>query len=147
VLEILVNVGVDNEDVLVAGVLHDTVEDTGVSFEDIGSNFGSHVESILREVTDDKSLPKRKRLQIEHAGKCSLGAKLVKLADKIANIREITPTIPDGWTLERKLEYIERSYKVVGAMVCRGPAMHVVGLSLFTQFCEEKAKALALFGK
>src|ERR1700739_117540 len=71
--------------VLMAALLHDTVEDTATSFEDIEHCFGSEVADIVREVTDDKTLPKaeRKRLQIEHAARLSRRAKLVKLADKI----------------------------------------------------------------
>src|SRR2546421_10249231 len=74
--------------VLMAALLHETVEDTGTTFEELDQVFGREVGTIVREVTDDKSLPKaeRKRLQIEHAASASGAAKLVKLADKICNL-------------------------------------------------------------
>jgi hypothetical protein len=101
---ILVNDG-DIEDVvtLMAAVLHDTVEDTDCSFEEIEKEFGPAVASIVREVTDDKSLAKeeRKRLQVVHAPKKSKEAKLVKLADKIYNLRDLKRCIPVGWTDDR----------------------------------------------
>ena len=75
--------------------------------------------SIVDEVSDDKSLPKaeRKRLQIEHAAHSSREAKLVKLADKIHNLRDLERTTPVGWTEERVREYFQWSYKVVKRFV------------------------------
>lgn len=87
-------------DVVVAAILHDTVEDTDTSFDEIENEFGSKIRDIVAEVTDDKSLPKmeRKRLQIEHALTASREAKLVKLADKLYNLRDLQKEIPKGWT-------------------------------------------------
>lgn len=83
-----------------AAILHDTVEDTDTSFEEIEQEFGVNVKNIVMEVTDDKSLPKmeRKRLQIVHAKDSTHQAKLVKLADKLYNLRDLQSCIPDGWT-------------------------------------------------
>ncbi|KAJ3380968.1 Guanosine-3',5'-bis(diphosphate) 3'-pyrophosphohydrolase MESH1 [Entophlyctis sp. JEL0112] len=91
--------GVEDEFVLAAALLHDTVEDTDTTFEEIDSRFGSTVGRIVREVTDDKSLDKaeRKRLQIETAPSKSKEAKLVKLADKIYNLRDLSREAPVGW--------------------------------------------------
>lgn len=104
--------------VLAAALLHDTVEDTGTTFEEIEQVFGSQVAAIIREVTDDKSLPKaeRKRLQIERAAHASRGAKLVKLADKICNLRDLTASPPANWPVERKREYFDWAKKVVDHM-------------------------------
>lgn len=87
-------------DVVIAAILHDTVEDTDTSFDEIENEFGSKIRDIVAEVTDDKSLPKmeRKRLQIEHALTASREAKLVKLADKLYNLRDLQKEIPKGWT-------------------------------------------------
>ena len=70
------------------------------------------------EVTDDKSLPKaeRKRLQIEHAGHISESAKLVKMADKIANLRDIAASPPKDWTLERRREYFDWAKRVIDGL-------------------------------
>lgn len=86
--------------VLCAALLHDTVEDTCTSFSEILKNFGEEIKNIVEEVTDDKTLPKleRKRLQIEHANTISHKAKLVKMADKIYNLRDLQRCTPEGWT-------------------------------------------------
>lgn len=100
---------------LQAAILHDTVEDTDTTFEEIERHFGSKVRSIVEEVTDDKSLPKqvRKQLQIEHAPGCSREAKLVKLADKLYNLRDLQRCTPVGWSRNRVQEYFEWAEKVV----------------------------------
>lgn len=83
-----------------AAILHDTVEDTDTTFDEIEEHFGKDVRDIVAEVTDDKSLPKqeRKRLQIKHAKTSSHQAKLVKLADKLYNLRDLERNTPAGWT-------------------------------------------------
>ena len=119
VANLLVNVGkVEDVEVLTASLLHDTVEDCGVSYEEIAENFGGVVAGYVREVTDDKSLPKaeRKRLQIEHAPHLSHGAKQIKLADKISNIRDVTDHPPEGWDLQRRREYVEWGENVVAGL-------------------------------
>lgn len=103
---------------IIAGILHDTIEDTGTSPEELESLFGSKVRSIVKEVTDDKSLPKqvRKRLQIEQAGQASLEARCVKLADKISNIQDIIDSPPALWSLERQREYINWAEEVINGL-------------------------------
>jgi guanosine-3',5'-bis(diphosphate) 3'-pyrophosphohydrolase len=93
---------------LVAAVLHDTIEDTETTAEEIEAMFGSSVLKIVLEVTDDKLLPKeeRKRLQITHAATKSLAAKKLKLADKICNVYDIIHSPPEKWTVERRLAYL-----------------------------------------
>lgn len=116
VANILANEGsVTDLEVLMAALLHDTVEDTETSFDEIEENFGASIRKIVEEVTDDKSLPKaeRKRLQIEHAKTASPKAKLVKLADKLYNLRDLQKEIPEWWTKERADEYFVWAKKVV----------------------------------
>lgn len=86
--------GVRDVHVLLAAILHDTIEDTRTRPDEIRDNFGDEVLSLVLEVTDDKSLPKpdRKRLQIETAPHKSVGAKLIRLADKCCNVRDIVST-------------------------------------------------------
>jgi guanosine-3',5'-bis(diphosphate) 3'-pyrophosphohydrolase len=110
---------VSDEVTLLAAALHDTVEDTQTTFEELEDNFGLEVAGLVREVTDDKSLDKgeRKRLQIEHARKSSARAKQLKIADKICNIRDITVSPPANWSLERRSDYLGWSEKVVAG--CR----------------------------
>lgn len=111
---------VDDESLLLAAILHDTVEDTETTFEELVNEFGHEVADVVREVTDDKTLPKamRKELQIKHAPHVSPRAKQLKMADKICNIRDILKSPPEDWSLDRKHEYLEWTNKVVDG--CRG---------------------------
>jgi len=110
--------GVRNIDVLLAAILHDTIEDTHTYPEEIRDNFGDEVLSLVLEVTDDKSLPKneRKRLQIENASHKSKGAKLIKLGDKCCNIRDLLASPPENWSLERRREYLLWAEQVVAGL-------------------------------
>jgi len=119
VANILANVGkIEDYDVLIAAVLHDTIEDTNTTKEEITKLFGATVSGYVAEVTDDKLLPKatRKQLQIEHAPQISNGAKFIKLGDKISNIRDVTENPPDDWSDERRLEYINWGEKVIDGL-------------------------------
>jgi guanosine-3',5'-bis(diphosphate) 3'-pyrophosphohydrolase len=108
--------GIDDEDVLVAAVLHDTLEDTATTPEELEAAFGPAVRRLVDEVTDDKSLPKaqRKRLQVAHARELSAGAALIKLADKIANVSDLTHAPPEDWSSDRIREYLDWAEEVVG---------------------------------
>ncbi|MFZ5881459.1 MAG: HD domain-containing protein [Chloroflexota bacterium] len=107
--------GVEDPSLLAAALLHDTIEDTGTQPEEIEAGFGAEVLSLVLEVTDDKSLPKarRKQLQIDHAPHISSQAKLLKLADKICNIHDILHAPPSDWPLQRKREYLLWTEQVV----------------------------------
>jgi guanosine-3',5'-bis(diphosphate) 3'-pyrophosphohydrolase len=103
---------------LQAALLHDTIEDTEASLEDIEEHFGREVRDVVAEVTDDKKLEKneRKRLQVEHAPHLSERAKLVKLGDKICNVEDITHKAPKDWGLERRIEYLDWTEEVVAGL-------------------------------
>jgi (p)ppGpp synthase/HD superfamily hydrolase len=107
--------GGTDPNLVIAALLHDAIEDQGVTSETIGNEFGQHVADIVMEVTDDKTLPKneRKRRQVENAGKKSHKAKLIKLADKTSNLRTIASGPAADWSVERRLEYIEWAKSVV----------------------------------
>lgn len=118
VCEQVVRVGkINDTNILLAAVLHDTIEDTDTTPEDIEKMFGTRVSEIVLELTDDKDLPKaeRKQKQIEHAPHLSIEAKCVKLSDKISNIREIGVDPPADWDKQRKLDYVAWGEKVVDA--------------------------------
>ena len=110
--------GVTDVDVLRAAILHDTIEDTKTTEAELREVFGDVVTDIVLEVTDDKTLPKaqRKVLQIEHAPHASPGAALVKLADKVCNLRDIHASPPIDWPVTRRLEYFEWAKRVVDAL-------------------------------
>jgi guanosine-3',5'-bis(diphosphate) 3'-pyrophosphohydrolase len=119
VANLLANVGkVEDFDVLIAAVLHDTVEDCGVKKEELTELFGERVSAMVLEVTDDRTLPKaeRKQLQIEHSPHLSPGAKTIKLGDKISNITDILNSPPADWDLQRKQEYVKWGENVVAGL-------------------------------
>jgi len=103
---------------LVAAILHDTVEDTGTKRDEIKMEFGENVLALVLEVTDDKSLPKqvRKQLQVETALHKTRNAKLLKLADKICNVHDILASPPADWSWERRQEYLLWTEKVVAGL-------------------------------
>ncbi len=104
--------------VLCAALLHDTVEDTATKPAELRRAFGRKIAGIVAEVTDDKRLPKktRKSLQVRHAARISPEAKLVKLADKICNVRDVARRPPAGWDRRRQREYFDWAKKVVDRM-------------------------------
>ncbi|XP_048646185.1 guanosine-3',5'-bis(diphosphate) 3'-pyrophosphohydrolase MESH1 isoform X1 [Marmota marmota marmota] len=107
--------GITDIVVLQAALLHDTVEDTDTTLDEVEMHFGAQVRRLVEEVTDDKSLPKleRKRQQVEQAPHSSPGAKLVKLADKLYNLRDLNRCTPEGWSEHRVQEYFEWAAQVV----------------------------------
>ena len=104
-----------DHNLIVAALLHDTIEDQGVTREEIAAQFNDDVAALVVEVTDDKKLPKaeRKRLQIEHAPKLTPRAKILKLADKISNLRSVTTSPPADWPTQRCADYVTWTTKVV----------------------------------
>lgn len=131
--------GITDLDVLMSAILHDTVEDTDCTLQEIETRFGEAVRKIVEEVTDDKSLPKmeRKRLQIEHAASISQEAKLVKLADKLYNLRDLQRCLPAGWTEERRLEYFKWAKQVVGNLRGTNRALELELYSIFEKEIKE----------
>lgn len=111
--------GVTDASVLQAAFLHDTVEDTDTSFEELERVFGADVRNLVAEVSDDKSLPKleRKRLQIENASKKSPRARLVSYGDKLYNLRDLNKCTPEGWSEVRVQEYFDWSGSVLRNML------------------------------
>ncbi len=117
--------GVEDEPVLIAAVLHDTIEDTQTTEQELIGVFGKEIADIVMEVSDDQTLSKaeRKQLQIDHAGSISRRAKLVKLADKICNLRDIVNSPPANWSLERKQAYFDWAKAVVDGLRGVHPAL------------------------
>ncbi len=116
VAKIISEIGnVEDPEVLAAALLHDTIEDTKTTPEELIENFGERVCNLVQEVTDDKTLPKleRKQRQIDHAKEISGDAALIKLGDKISNVTDITNTPPTDWDSNRRLEYFEWAEKVI----------------------------------
>ena len=137
--DVLANEGrVTDIDVLCAAVLHDTIEDTETTVAELENRFGPRIASIVVEVTDDKSLPKqvRKQLQIEHAASASREAKLVKLADKICNLRDILNAPPADWPAERKQAYFDWAAQVVANIRGIHPGLEAAFDELYARTAE-----------
>jgi (p)ppGpp synthase/HD superfamily hydrolase len=111
--------GTDAE-LVAAGWLHDTIEDTETTREELAQNFSKRVAALVVEVTDDMTLPKdqRRQQQIIDAPNKSSGAKLIKIADKISNIRARIPPQPSQDERDDLIDYVAWAEKVVGG--CRG---------------------------
>jgi (p)ppGpp synthase/HD superfamily hydrolase len=120
---------------VMAGLLHDTIEDTDTTEEELAEAFGVDVASLVAEVTDDTRLDRemRKRLQVESAPHKSRRARMIKIADKIANLRSISESPPVGWSGRRKREYVAWAREVVAAC---GPTNEML-----EQLFEEAARA------
>jgi GTP diphosphokinase / guanosine-3',5'-bis(diphosphate) 3'-diphosphatase len=134
VAEILWRVGgIRDETTLLAAILHDTVEDTETTPEELEAHFGTEVREVVMEATDDKSLPKteRKRLQVVHAPHKSIRARAVKIADKISNLRDIIRTPPPNWSETRIREYVLWSEKVVAGLRGHHPALEAAYDEIF----------------
>jgi (p)ppGpp synthase/HD superfamily hydrolase len=121
VASLLATTAVEPDAYLVAaGWLHDTIEDTRTTKEELEKEFGRFVSDIVLEVTDDKSLPKetRKRLQIATTAGKSREARLLKIADKTSNVFALATSPPADWETARIVEYIQWAEAVVAS--CRG---------------------------
>lgn len=100
---------------LVTAALHDTIEDTETTLEELTRVFGEETAETVLELTDNKSLPKpnRKKRQIEYASRISHAGAVVLLADKICNLRDIAKIPPPDWTLKQKQEFFDWAKEVV----------------------------------
>lgn len=112
--------GVRDVEVLMAAVLHDTIEDTATTASELAQRFGERVAALVLEVTDDKAQAEgeRKRVQVERAPTLSVGAKLIRVSDKVCNVRDLLDDPPHGWSVERRRAYLDWSERVVAG--CRG---------------------------
>ena len=141
VAELLARVGgVTDLVTLQAAILHDTIEDTNTTPEELEAVFGPEVRGVVEEVTDDTKLLKadRKRLQIEHAPHLSERAKLVKIADKIANVRSVTQTPPAKWPLSRRQEYLDWTEQVICGLHGCNPGLE----KLYEELLQEGRRVL-----
>jgi len=134
--DVLVNEGgVTEVEVLCAALLHDTIEDTRTTPEELEQAFGPRIASIVLEVTDNKMLKRltRKRMQVEHAARASRQAQLVKLADKICNLRDVASHPPAGWDLKRRREYFDWAREVIDRQRGAHPALEAAFEAAFAR--------------
>jgi len=117
VANLLIEIGCGESNLIVSALLHDVLEDTETTVEEIQEHFGTEVLNTVLELTDDMNLPyaERKRLQIEKAPSLSKDARKIKIADKLCNIRDIME-YPLDWDDPEKMEYLLWSEKTISAV-------------------------------
>ncbi|CAF0732847.1 unnamed protein product [Adineta steineri] len=127
--------GIKDIDLLIVALLHDTVEDTETTHEELQQEFGTRIADLVAELTDDKNLPKaeRKRLQILNAKQLSSDAIIVRLADKIYNLRDLNRETPVGWSEQRVKEYFEWSVQIARQLAGHNAQMDEILKDLFRQ--------------
>lgn len=127
VSQILSDCGEEDEELLIAAILHDVIEDTDATEDEIIKEFGKGVCDLVLEVTDNKKLPHflRKKLQIKSAPGLSVKAKKIKIADKICNIRDIV-SYPLDWSIKRKLNYLKWAQKVIDGCTGVNPGLEAI---------------------
>lgn len=110
--------GIRDTTTLCAALLHDTIEDTETSAEELTREFGATISELVQEVTDDKTLakPVRKQAQIDHAPHLSCEARAIKLADKISNLQDVSQNPPPGWSLQRRRDYYDWASQVIDGL-------------------------------
>ena len=118
-----------------SALLHDTIEDTETTAEELEHTFGKAIRDIVLDVTDDKNLSKasRKQAQIDHAAHISDKAKLVKLADKISNLRDVLNNAPADWDLERRQEYFDWARRVIDQLRGTHPELEALFDEIYTK--------------
>jgi GTP diphosphokinase / guanosine-3',5'-bis(diphosphate) 3'-diphosphatase len=131
----------EDADLVVAALIHDAVEDQGISGQTITAMFGENVAGLVLEVTDNKSLPQevRKRLQVDQAPKKSQRAKILKLADKISNVTAIGRDPPPDWPIERQLSYVQWGRDVVAGLRGASPELG----RMFDEGADEATRQIA----
>ena len=133
--------GIEDPQIIAAAWLHDTLEDTETTPEELEATFGKRVCRLVEAVSDDKTLPKteRKQQQVKHAPKLSPDAVLIKLGDKISNIIDVTHTPPAHWTLERRKWYLDWAEEVIN----KCPKVNAALEKYFAEVVEEGRRLLS----
>ncbi len=111
--------GIDDPVILVAAILHDTIEDTETTHAELERVFGRGIADLVAELSDEAGLTwqERKRLEIEHAHHISATAKVIKLADKTCNVSDTVANPPYEWSRSRQRDYLEFA-ELVAAGCC-----------------------------
>ncbi len=138
---LVANVGqVEDVEVLIAAVLHDVLEDTPTTAEEVSARFGARVCRLVEALSDDKALPRKRRreLTLQELPACEGLVKVIKLADLSSNIKLLPPT----WSDEHKLEYLEWSESA--ATICSTECQALA--DLYWQRARATRAALTLAG-
>ncbi len=125
---------------IIGALLHDTLEDTQTTFSEIEKAFGKDVANYVKELSCDKGLThsEKNRRQVIEASHKSAGAAQIKLADKLANLSELTHNPPSSWTQERVDQYYEWAQSVIDRLPAANPALKKAVDDLVDQYWEKQ---------
>lgn len=113
--------GVTDVEVLMAAVLHDVLEDTPTTREEVLALFGARVLLLVESLTDDKALPRAERREqvLAHLPHADDATKVVKLADLCSNVM----TLPSDWAPEHAREYLRWARRAAELCASSNPAL------------------------
>ena len=128
--------GITDAPTLAAALLHDTLEDTDTTREELAMIFGHEISNLVVELTDlDSVLPdQKKQRELERAYNLSDKAKRVKIADKTANIRDLATMPPKNWDIKRQIEYFNFAKKIAEATASASPELEKVFMRDYQTF-------------
>jgi guanosine-3',5'-bis(diphosphate) 3'-pyrophosphohydrolase len=128
--------------IIIGALLHDTVEDTQTTYEEIEQRFGKQVASYVHEVSDNKKLDfsERKRQQLIDAPKKTKGAAQIKLADKLYNLQDLLHNTPEGWSRIRVERYYQWAQSVVDRLPPGNQALRSEIDSVINAYWEQQKK-------
>lgn len=131
--------------VIIGALLHDTVEDTQTTFEEIEQKFGTDVANLVKEVTDDKSLSKeaRKRLQVINAAYKSKSAAQIKLADKLFNLTDLLNNPPNEWSQSRIDHYYEWAQSVIDRLPKSNDKLYEAVEKVINDYWEKQTSSIS----
>lgn len=138
---------ITNDPVLAsAAILHDTIEDTGTTYEQLLAQFGKEIADLVAEVTDDITLPKRQSKEILLAKMPTLSyeAQLLKIADQIDNVGEVGYDPPVSWSFDTRRGYVGWCNKLVYA--AKAASTTTEGQALIKLFNRTYTSTMLLIG-
>lgn len=133
--------GVTDEDVIIASLLHDVIEDTGATRGQVANLFGERVAGIVSELTKDPNATQAEQKQAEIDKDWSPEAGVVKIGDKLSNIRDVISAPPVDWDYQKRLRFLSHALAVVEAMKSPNPAMVAAFMQQYREGVERMRSA------
>jgi len=116
VADLVMKIGhVYDKDVLITALLHDVMDDTQTTYEQITSLYGTKVSSYLEEMTSKQglSLKEQKKQQIMQAFRQNPSVAIIKLSDKLSNLKTLATSPPPSWSRDRIDQYFQWAQTVI----------------------------------
>jgi len=112
--------GIEDMNVILAGLMHDLIEDTECEWATIAKRFGEPVADLVAILSGDMRLPKVQRREevVDRIRAAPTEAKAVRLADRLDNLADMK-----GFSESRRKEYIRDSWKILEACAGANPGL------------------------